>query len=66
MNLMTEMMKRCLSLGFALPVIFAALKRDHLEAVTVPQLIAEDPPSAGQLRAPGAGCGVRERAGSGS
>ena len=34
----------------ALDVIFTALRQRHLEAVTVPQLIAEDPPSLAQLR----------------
>jgi peptidoglycan/xylan/chitin deacetylase (PgdA/CDA1 family) len=35
----------------ALPAIFAALRRAHLRAVTVPRLVAEDPPSRRQLRA---------------
>jgi len=43
----------------ALLTIFAALSRDHLRAVTVPELVAEDPPSLAQLRAGGRGCGVR-------
>lgn len=43
----------------ALLTIFAALRRDHLRAVTVPELVAEDPPSLAQLRAGGRGCGVR-------
>jgi peptidoglycan/xylan/chitin deacetylase (PgdA/CDA1 family) len=43
----------------ALPVIFAALRRDHLKPVTIPQLVAEDPPSLAQLRAGGRACGVR-------
>lgn len=42
----------------ALPAIFAALARSHLQAVTVPQLIDEDPPSISQLRAGPAGCGA--------
>ena len=42
----------------ALPTIFAALKHDRLRAVTVPQLIAQDPPSPAQLRAGEAGCSV--------
>lgn len=50
----------------ALPVIFAALRRDRLDAVTVPALVADDPPSVRKLRAGGAGCGIREAAGSGS
>jgi peptidoglycan/xylan/chitin deacetylase (PgdA/CDA1 family) len=50
----------------ALPTIFAALARRHLDAVTVPQLIAEDPPSLAQLRAGGVGCGVSRQVGNGS
>lgn len=50
----------------ALPTIFAALAARHLQAVTVPQLVAEDPPSLAQLRAGGLGCGVRGPAGNGS
>jgi peptidoglycan/xylan/chitin deacetylase (PgdA/CDA1 family) len=50
----------------ALPSIFAALQRDHLSAVTVPELVQEDPPSLAQLRAGGHGCGVRLQAGNGS
>jgi peptidoglycan/xylan/chitin deacetylase (PgdA/CDA1 family) len=50
----------------ALPSIFAALERDHLRAVTVPQLVQQDPPSPAQLRAGGRGCGVSRRAGNGS
>jgi peptidoglycan-N-acetylglucosamine deacetylase len=49
----------------ALPVIFAALVRDHLRAVTVPELVAKDPPSLAQLRAGGRGCSVSTRSGSG-
>jgi peptidoglycan/xylan/chitin deacetylase (PgdA/CDA1 family) len=49
-----------------LDMIFAALRRRHLEAVTVPQLIAEDPPSLAQLRKGYDGCPVRLRAGNGS
>ena len=49
----------------ALPVIFAALARDHLHAVTVPELVAEDPPSVAQLRAGPGGCGTKPAAGSG-
>ena len=47
----------------ALLTIFAALARDHLRAVTVPELVTEDPPSPAQLRAGGRGCGVRLQAG---
>ena len=43
----------------ALLTIFAALQRKHLRAVSVPQLLTDDPPSAPQLRAGGAGCGLR-------
>ncbi len=49
----------------ALPTIFEALRRDHLEAVTVPELVAEDPPSAAQLRAGTGGCLVSHRHGNG-
>lgn len=49
----------------ALPVIFAALARDHLRTVTIPQLVAEDPPSPAQLRKGIAGCGIRARASNG-
>jgi hypothetical protein len=38
--------------------IFAALRRRHLRAVSVPQLLADDPPGEAQLRAGGAGCGL--------
>ncbi len=38
--------------------IFAALQRKHLRAVSVPQLLTDDPPSAAQLRAGGLGCGL--------
>jgi peptidoglycan/xylan/chitin deacetylase (PgdA/CDA1 family) len=50
----------------ALLTIFAALARDHLRAVTVPELLAEDPPSLAQLRAGGRGCGVWLQAGNGA
>ena len=43
----------------ALDVIFAVLRRRHLEAVTVPQLIAEDPPSLAQLRKGYDGCPLK-------
>ncbi len=42
----------------AMLAIFAALERKHLRAVSVPQLLADDPPSAAQLRAGGDGCGL--------
>jgi hypothetical protein len=38
--------------------IFAALQRKHLRAVSVPELLADDPPSVAQLRAGGRGCGL--------
>jgi peptidoglycan-N-acetylglucosamine deacetylase len=38
--------------------IFAALKRRHLRAVSVAQLLADDPPSVAQVRAGGLGCGL--------
>jgi peptidoglycan/xylan/chitin deacetylase (PgdA/CDA1 family) len=50
----------------ALPTIFAALERDHLRAVTVPELVEQDRPSLTQLRAGGHGCGVSKQAGNGS
>jgi peptidoglycan/xylan/chitin deacetylase (PgdA/CDA1 family) len=50
----------------ALPTIFAALARDHLRAVTVPELVEQDPPSLAQLRAGGQGCGVVKQTGNGS
>src|SRR6202035_689508 len=43
----------------ALLGIFAALDRRRLRAVSVPQLLADDPPSVAQVRAGGLGCGVR-------
>jgi peptidoglycan/xylan/chitin deacetylase (PgdA/CDA1 family) len=50
----------------AMPTIFSALARRRLEAVTVPQLVAEDPPSLHQLRAGIAGCPVSRQRGNGS
>ncbi len=50
----------------ALPTIFTALARKHLEAVTVPQLVAADPPSLQQLRKGIAGCPVLEQLTNGS
>jgi peptidoglycan/xylan/chitin deacetylase (PgdA/CDA1 family) len=38
--------------------IFAALQRKHVRAVSVPQLLTDDPPSAAQLRAGRLGCGL--------
>jgi hypothetical protein len=42
----------------ALPAIFAALARDGLRAVTVPELMQADPPSLAQLRRGVGGCPV--------
>jgi len=39
--------------------IFGALQHKHLRAVSVPQLLTDDPPSVAQVRAGGGGCGVR-------
>jgi peptidoglycan/xylan/chitin deacetylase (PgdA/CDA1 family) len=50
----------------ALPTIFRALDEDHLRAVTIPELVEEDPPSLAQLRAGGRGCPVYEQTGNGS
>jgi peptidoglycan/xylan/chitin deacetylase (PgdA/CDA1 family) len=50
----------------ALLAIFAALERKQLRAVSVSQLLSDDPPSLAQVRAGGAGCGVRARALTGS
>ena len=49
----------------ALLSVFAALARDHLQAVTIPELVANDPPSPAQLRAGGRGCGAKLKPGSG-
>jgi peptidoglycan/xylan/chitin deacetylase (PgdA/CDA1 family) len=38
--------------------IFAALRRKHLRAVSVPQLLRDDPPPAAQVRAAGGACGI--------
>jgi hypothetical protein len=50
----------------ALPRIFRALGEDHLRAVTVPELVEQDPPSLAQLRAGGHGCAQFRQAGNGS
>ena len=42
----------------AMLAIFAALERRHLRAVSVPQLLADDPPTPAQVRAGWSGCGV--------
>jgi peptidoglycan/xylan/chitin deacetylase (PgdA/CDA1 family) len=39
--------------------IFGALQRKHLRAVSVPQLLTDDPPSTAQVLSAGGGCGVR-------
>jgi peptidoglycan/xylan/chitin deacetylase (PgdA/CDA1 family) len=45
----------------ALPQIIASARRRGLQLVSVPQLLALDPPPDAQVRAGGAGCGHRER-----
>jgi peptidoglycan/xylan/chitin deacetylase (PgdA/CDA1 family) len=45
--------------------IFAALQRKHLRAVSVPQLLTDDPPSQARVRAGGLGCGAGSSAGRG-
>jgi peptidoglycan/xylan/chitin deacetylase (PgdA/CDA1 family) len=42
----------------ALLGIFAALARKHLRAVSVPQLLSDDPPGQALLRSGGGGCGA--------
>ncbi|HXB15744.1 MAG TPA: polysaccharide deacetylase family protein [Solirubrobacteraceae bacterium] len=42
----------------AMLTIFAALRRRGLRAVSVPQLLSDDPPSPAQLRAAGGDCGL--------
>ena len=42
----------------AMLAIFAALQRRHLHAVSVPQLLHDDPPSPARVRAGWSGCGV--------
>jgi peptidoglycan/xylan/chitin deacetylase (PgdA/CDA1 family) len=46
-------------------VILPYLRRRHVELVTVPRLLAEDPPSPAQLRAGPRGCGTRRSRGTG-
>jgi peptidoglycan/xylan/chitin deacetylase (PgdA/CDA1 family) len=43
--------------------IFASLQRKHLQAVSVPRLLTDDPPSEAQVRAGGLGCGANYKAG---
>lgn len=40
----------------AMLAIFAALQRKHLRAVTVPQLLTDDPPSTAAVKSGGQGC----------
>src|SRR2546430_1378133 len=46
----------------ALPNIFGALREKHLRAVSVPQLLTDDPPSVAQVLGGGAACGIHGRA----
>jgi peptidoglycan/xylan/chitin deacetylase (PgdA/CDA1 family) len=55
--LMHETSERSLA---ALPRILAAAQRKHLRLVTVPQLLALDPPPEGQVRAGYVGCQDRQ------
>ena len=45
----------------ALPNIFGALRQRHLRAVSVPQLLTDDPPSVAQVQGGGAACGIHGR-----
>jgi hypothetical protein len=45
----------------ALPKILAAAKQKGLRLVSIPQLLALDPPTVSQVRAGGDGCSERER-----
>jgi peptidoglycan/xylan/chitin deacetylase (PgdA/CDA1 family) len=47
----------------ALTTILPLLKRHHLHSVSIPQLLASDPPSTAQLRRGGLGCGTRKISG---
>lgn len=49
----------------ALTALLPELHRRHMRSVTVPELLAEDPPSLAQLKAGPAGCSFSHRAGSG-
>ncbi len=42
----------------ALPYIFAALRRRHLRAVSIPRLLSDDPPTRAQLDRGWSGCGL--------
>jgi peptidoglycan/xylan/chitin deacetylase (PgdA/CDA1 family) len=46
----------------ALPNIFGALRERHLRAVSVAQLLTDDPPSAAQVLGGGSACGIHGRA----
>jgi hypothetical protein len=50
----------------ALTTIIQAIRRKHLRAVTVPELVAEDPPSLRQLRAGLSGCPLARIRGNGA
>jgi peptidoglycan/xylan/chitin deacetylase (PgdA/CDA1 family) len=50
----------------ALTTLLPELRRRHLRSVSIPELLASDPPSAAQLRAGPAGCGLAGAARSGS
>ncbi len=50
----------------ALTTLLPELHRRHLRSVSVAELLTEDPPSLGQLRAGPAGCSVTHRVGSGA
>ncbi len=49
----------------ALLQILPEIERRHLRAVSLPELLASDPPSVAQLRSGPAGCGARAGAGRG-
>ena len=49
----------------ALTTLLPELHRRGLRSVTVPELLASDPPTAAQLSTPGGGCGPSLRHGSG-
>ncbi len=49
----------------ALTTLLPELRRRHMRSVSVPELLAEDPPSLAQLKAGPAGCSVTHSAGSG-
>ncbi len=49
----------------ALTTLLPELHRRHIRSLTVPELLAEDPPSLAQLKAGPSGCSVDHRTGSG-